>query len=183
MFWNMFGCGRKSELKMWNPQEPTSLPSCAGNYIFLLRQGVDLLQPQIEEKPVYKTIVYEGVEYNVLYTGISKSNLNKRIIEIHFGDNAGKSTLRKSLGSLRGFDFIPRDKKDNGKTKFKSEDETKITDWMVENLIVLYMENPNYKEEEKELINVYNPPLNIQNNNNVENMNYRNKLCLLRKGK
>ena len=182
MFSNLFRCRKSSEFKLWDPQKKESLPSCAGNYIFLLRQGVELLQPKMDEKPVYKTIVHEGVEYNVLYTGIGE-DLNGRIIKTHYGDNAGKSTLRKSLGCLRGFDFIPRDKKDNGKTKFKPEDENKITEWMVENLIVLYKENPNYKMEEGKLIDKYNPPLNIQHNNNVVNMSYRDKLSRLRNSK
>ena len=182
MFWNLFKCRKGSEFKLWNPPKKESLPSCAGNYIFLLRKGVELLQPKMDEKPVYRTIVYEGVEYNVLYTGVSK-DLNDRIKNNHYGDNAGKSTLRKSLGCLRGFDFISRDKKGNGKTKFKPEDENKITEWMDENLIVLYKENPNYKKEEGKLIDKYNPPLNIQHNNNVVNMSYRNKLSLLRNSK
>ena len=43
--------------------------------------------------------------------GISTVSIRKRDYQQHFiGNNAGKSTLRKSLGSLMGFPKIPRDK-------------------------------------------------------------------------
>lgn len=184
MFFDHFKCKKEEGMyKIWDPLKPGSITSMAGNYIFILRQGVELFQPKMDEKPIYKTIVYEGREYNVLYTGVGK-NLYERIIKVHYGDNAGRSTLRKSLGSLCGYGFIPRDKNKpmNGKTKFKPEDEQKITSWMMTNLIVLYKENPNYAKDEIKLINKYNPPLNIKENENSVNWNYREKLHLLRKG-
>lgn len=154
----------------------------AGNYIVLLRPGVMLPDNIIKTQPVFETLIYRDIEYRVLYTGISKDSLYKRVIKIHLlGNNAGKSTLRKSLGCLWGYKFVPRDKNQlSQKTKYNDEDERKITLWMRKNLLFLSVGNYNPDSDEQELIDTFNPPLNLQNNNNLVNIEFRKQLSRLR---
>ncbi len=173
------------EFKMFDPSKnaENDLPDCPGNYIVVMRKGAKL--PDVGIEPAMKTREYEGEAYDVIYTGISKDSLRKRDYRQHFtGNNAGRSTLRKSLGSMMGMKKIPRDanKPDNGKTKFEAADEEILSDWMRDNLLLLYCA-ANADEVgvlEQQLIDYYNPPLNIQNNRNVANMDFRNKLRELR---
>lgn len=160
-------------------------PEKPGNYIFLLRHGVKLPEEMIQEQPTFTTLKYEGIEYEVLYTGKTSSSLYERVFETHlFGDNAGWSTLRKSLGCLWGYSFTYRDKSPNPdkkvKTKFHEDDEHTITQWMRKNLLVLVAPNANCDKDEKELIAIFNPPLNLINNHNIINQSYRKLLKKLR---
>lgn len=153
-----------------------------GNYIFLLRPDVVLPTDMIAEQPEFTTLTYEGTEYRVLYTGVTKDSLYTRVFKIHLtGNNAGKSTLRKSLGCLWGYTFVARDKKpDSKKTKFADKDEMSITTWMRKNLLVLFVPNSNFEADEQELIDTFNPPLNLDKNHNTVNLNYRQQLKVLR---
>ena len=153
-----------------------------GNYIFLLRPDVVLPTDMIAEQPVFTTLTYDGTAYRVLYTGVTKDSLYRRVFKIHLtGNNAGRSTLRKSLGCLWGYTFVARDKKPNStKTKFADMDETSITVWMRKNLLVLFVPNSNFEADEQELIDTFNPPLNLDKNHNTVNLNYRQQLKVLR---
>lgn len=173
--------------KMFDPQKLDRglPPEKPGNYIFLLRPGVQLPEDMIESQPTFSTLMYDGRNYDVLYIGKTSSSLYERVFETHlFGNNAGWSTLRKSLGSLCGYPFICRDKNPNPdkklKTKFRDEDEHNITQWMKQNLLVLVSPNANFDEDEKELIGIFNPPLNLEKNYNVINLSYRMRLKKLR---
>jgi len=77
---------------------------------------------------------------DILYTGVAgpSSGLRRRITWAHFGNNAGRSTLRLSLGVLLGFTPIPRDagKPFNGHVRFCPDEETRLTTWMKDNLLV-----------------------------------------------
>lgn len=177
----------KNLFKMFDPkrEDCKSLSDVKGNYLVVLRPASEL--PRTTLIPEYHVITFEGNEYKVVYTGISNKGIRSRDYKQHFTGNAGKSTLRKSLGSLMGFSKIPRDKGNPGnrKTKFNEEDESTLSEWMQENLLLLYSTVKNTKEEiedwEEMLIADYNPPLNIQGNNNQVNMEYRNMLKNLRK--
>ena len=170
--------------------DPTRLdrglpPEQQGNYIFLLRPGVMLPEDMITSQPIFSTLTYKGTDYRVLYTGVTSKTLYERVFKTHlFGNNAGKSTLRKSLGSLWGYSFIYRDKNPNPaktpKTKFRDEDEKAITQWMKQNLLVLVVPNANFDDDETELIETFNPPLNLDKNNNVVNLSYRAQIKKLR---
>lgn len=167
--------------------DPTNMPKglpveAPGNYIFLLRPDVTLPTNMIAEQPEFTTLTYEGMEYRVLYTGVTKDSLYKRVFKIHLtGNNAGKSTLRKSLGCLWGYTFVARDKKpDSTKTKFADKDEVSITAWMRRSLLVLFVPNSNFDADEQDLIDTFNPPLNLDKNHNAVNLNYRQQLKLLR---
>jgi hypothetical protein len=90
--------------------------------------------------------------------------------------------LRKSLGSLFGYKKIPRDRDpSNGKTKFQLNDELKLSNWMRSNLILYYAVSSNPDKHELDLINKYNPPLNLSKNHNEINRGYRYNLSILRR--
>lgn len=157
------------------------IPNAPGNHIMVLREGTSL--PEIGIEPIYTLVDCEGCLFRVIYTGLASESLQDRAYEQQFtGNNAGRSTLRKSLGSLMGFKKIPRDKNklENGKTKFEEQDEATLSAWMKSNLILFYKGGENFDDVEKELIRDLNPPLNIQNNKNKVNEEYRNKLSYLR---
>lgn len=160
------------------------LPTTSGNYLIVLRPSCKL--PTITIEPLFSSFKYnDGEAYDVIYTGISQ-NLQTRDYKQHFtGNNAGKSTLRKSLGCLMGFKQIPRDSNnpDNGKTKFCDTDEKKLSTWMKDNLLLFYFANNEYEKLELELIAQYNPPLNLKNNHNPINREYRSLLSNLRSSK
>lgn len=161
----------------------SKLPSVSGNYFVVLRPSCQL--PAISIKPIISQLEYNGEKFDVIYTGISQ-NLKVRDYGQHFtGNNAGRSTLRKSLGCLMGFKQIPRDSKkpDNGKTKFSDIDESILSRWMAENLLLFYYQNDRYEEKELELIEWYNPPLNLQHNKNFINLEFRSMLSDLRSSK
>ncbi len=177
----------KNSFKLFDPMKDCNsiLPNLPGNYFIVLRTTSQL--PPIEVSPEFHYIDYNNSHYPIIYTGISNISIRKRDYHQHFiGNNAGRSTLRKSLGSLMGFSKIPRDKNnpDNGKTKFNENDEEILSQWMRENLLLFYSienrEQEQIKNLEKELINDYNPPLNILGNNNPINKEYRALLKILR---
>lgn len=144
--------------------DPESLIAhSSGNYIICLRKGSRL--PKISIQPTFTNL--DGLQ--VIYTGISSSSLRTRDYKQHFkGDNAGRSTIRKSLGVLFGYKQIHRDKNLNsGKTKFSQEDERKLSAWMCENLILYFFVTSDFNNIEHQLINHFNPPLNIKDNKNL----------------
>ena len=112
---------------------------------------------------------------DVIYTGIASISLRTRDYRQHFeGNNAGRSTLRKSLGVLFGYQQIARDKvQSNNKTKFHPQDELKLSEWMRINLIMFAFPGENYIAVEKQLINYFNPPLNLKGNKNPVNSAFR----------
>jgi hypothetical protein len=150
-----------------------------GNYIVCLKKGSKL--PDIGELCTMKT--YH--ELNVIYTGIAGKSLRKRDYRQHFtGNNAGSSTLRKSLGSMFGYSKIARDKDPrNGKTKFNKTDEIKLSEWMQYNLVLYFKSNLHPDNFEDELIIELNPPLNLNKNSNIINQKFREKLSELRSKK
>lgn len=173
--------------KQLNPEKNLleSLPDSPGNYIVALKNSAKL--PEVRINPVLSQYHYNGCYYDIIYTGISKISLRNRDYKQHFvGNNSGVSTLRKSLGSLMGFKKIPRDKNNpsNGKTKFSEVDEYNLSEWMKCNLLLFFRAETNVlniEEIEKELINFYNPPLNIKTNKNTINEDFRKLLKELRK--
>lgn len=152
------------------------IPDSPGNYILCLRKNSKL--PKITT-PITLT-KFEGLD--VIYTGIAGSSLRKRDYKQHFiGNNAGRSTLRKSIGVLFGYRLIPRDKNPNtGKTKFKLEDEIELSKWMHLNLVLYFLPNKDFNKIETKLINYFNPALNLKDNSNKINADFRFILSELR---
>jgi hypothetical protein len=152
------------------------IPDRPGNYILCLRRGSKL--PTIGIEPTHTR--FEGL--NVVYTGISSNSLRRRDYQKHFGNNAGRSTLRKSLGVMFGCKQIPRDKATlSNRTKFCTEDEQRLTEWMKNNLVMFYLDQPNFGQIEGGLINHFSPPLNLRNNHNSVNLEFRKQLSQLRR--
>lgn len=152
------------------------IPDSSGNYILCLRKNSKL--PKTSALPTLTD--FEGLQ--VIYTGIAGNSLRTRDYRQHFkGNNAGRSTLRKSLGVLFGYKQIPRDSDVNsGKTKFIEKDEKELTEWMHSNLIMYFLPTVDFNRIEIELINHFNPPLNLKDNHNHINIEFRQLLSNLR---
>jgi hypothetical protein len=147
-----------------------------GNYLFYLKEGSKFPTTSIE--PLMSS--FEGLK--VIYVGRASKSLRKRDYKSHFGNNAGKSTLRKSFGALLRYKQIPRDKNPlSRKTKFCEMDETELTNWMKTNLVMYYTVNADWAVDELQLIKYLNPPLNLKDNHNIENAEFRSWLKHLRK--
>ena len=154
---------------------PVKIPNTKGNYLIVLKPSSKLPDTGINFN--CKTVDNK----DIIYTGISNRSLRSRDFRQHFNGTAGNSTLRKSIGSMFGWKKIPRDKVDNGKTKFNAEDENRLSEWMAQNLELYYFPNTTPKENEEELIKLLNPPLNLSKNKNIENSDFRAELSRLRK--
>lgn len=169
------------DFMVFDPKNHSSdrIPDNPGNYIVCLKKDSRLPGIGIN----YEMKTYQGL--NVIYTGIAGKSLRKRDYKQHFtGNNAGRSTLRKSLGSMFGYIKIARDKdSNNGKTKFKEGDEIRLSEWMQSNLVLYFKSNSNPDILEDELIKELNPPLNLSKNNNSMNQEFRNRLSELRSKK
>lgn len=149
--------------KIFDPMTMDSnmLPNVAGNYVFLLRKGNQL--PKVDIEPKIPEVTLDGNTYQAIYTGIASKSLRKRDYRNHFvGNNASRSTLRKSIGSLFGYDLIPRKEGDSKHKKFKLADEEKLTEWMKNNLLLAFVENADPESMEDKLIAELNPPLNLE---------------------
>ena len=156
------------------------LPNVAGNYVFLLRKGSQL--PQVDINPQIPEVTLDGNTYQAIYTGIASESLRQRVYRIHFiGNDASRSTLRKSIGSLFGYDLIPRKEGDSKHEKFKPADEEKLTKWMKNNLLLAIVENADPESMEDKLIAELNPPLNLDKNDNTVNAEFRALLSKLRR--
>ena len=157
---------------------PKEIPIGAGNYFVVLKEGCSLPDVGI---PV-KMAKFRGMD--IIYTGVAgaSSGLRKRITWAHFGDNAGRSTLRLSLGVLMGFKPIPRDASNpnNGHTRFVPDEEDRLTDWMKGKLLVYFFPNDDCEAMEEELIATLNPPLNLMKNYNPVNRELRTQISYLR---
>lgn len=154
----------------------TIIANNSGNYILCLKKNSNL--PTVSIKPILTN--FDGLK--VIYTGIAGGSLRTRDFRQHFkGNNAGRSTLRKSLGAIFGYKQIPRDSDlTTGKTKFNIEDEIKLSDWMCDNLIIYFLPTSDFNNIEIELINHFNPPLNLKDNGNIINIDFRRLLSSLR---
>lgn len=115
--------------------------------------------------------------YRVIYVGQSVRGVRARDYRNHFCGSARNSTLRKSIGVLWG---LQRHYYNNGKYRFMSEDETWLTNWMHNNLVLFYCAADDLDHKEQLLIDAYNPPLNIKNNRNTVNLTFRDHLKTLR---
>ena len=167
--------------KLFDPMTMDSnmLPNVAGNYVFLLRKGSQL--PKVDIEPKIPEVTLDGNTYQAIYTGIARKCLRNRDYRNHFVDNdASRSTLRKSIGSLFGYDLIPRKEGDLKYKKFKPNDEERLTEWMMSNLLLAFVENADPKSMEDKLIAELNPPLNLEKNHNKVNAEFRALLSKLR---
>ena len=113
-----------ANFKIFDPMTMDSnmLPNVAGNYVFLLRKGSQL--PQVDINPQIPEVTLEGNTYQAIYTGIARKCLRNRDDRNHFvANDASRSPLRNSIGSLFGYDLTPRKEGDLKYKKFKPADE------------------------------------------------------------
>ena len=152
------------------------IPKSPGNYLVTIRDIKAL--PSLGHRVI--TQQFHGQE--LIYTGIAKKDLHHRIWKSHFGGHAGRSTLRLTLGCLLGYTLIPRDKSNpnNGKVRFNADDERELRSWMKENLVFYVLPNDDPKQLESDLIQQFNPPLNLSGNENPVNQEFRSQLTFLR---
>lgn len=166
---------------LFNPQadKGSTIPKLPGNYIVTIRDIKAL--PTLGHKIV--TLKFRGQE--IIYTGISKTSLYNRVWQSHISGQAGRSTLRRTLGYLLGYTPIPRDKNNpnNGKIRFNANDEKALKKWIKENLVFHYLPNDTPGILEAELIRTLNPPLNLDENHNPINQEFRVELSILRNKK
>lgn len=168
-------------IKLFDPMtmDSNTLPNVAGNYVFLLRKGSHL--PKVDIEPQIPEVTLDGNTYQAIYTGIASESLRQRVYHYHFvGNDASSSTLRKSIGSLFGYDLILRKVGDLKHKKFKPADEEKLTEWMMSNLLLAFVENADPEPWEVKLIAELNPPLNLDKNTNMVNKEFRTLLSKLR---
>ena len=139
----------QDDFSLFDPQKmgASVLPDKPGNYIIVLRNTSSLpIKVQISTTPILTSFDYKEEKYNVVYVGKSSKSLRIRDYNQHFTGTAGYSTIRKSLGCLLGFKLIPRDinSPQNGKTKFNETDESVLTEWMKDNLLLFHYANNDY---------------------------------------
>ena len=151
------------------------IPEEAGNYIVTLRARSAI-------PGNYPNIVMQEFEgKRVIYTGVSAKNLRGRIGHDHFAGHSSFSTFRISLGCLMGFPLIHRDRVPDGKHyRFSPENETELSQWMKENLIVYHKPSMYFEDIETMLILALNPPLNLDKNDSPVNAGFREHLKDLR---
>lgn len=169
-----------NEYQIFDPTKmrASKLPDKPGNYLVVLRKSSLLPQcSQIDFTPKLTSLEYLGEDYEVIYTGSSKKSLRFRIYRQHLLGNSGISVLRKSLGSLMGLQLASSTP--STKSRFSDEDEKYLTNWMMNNLFFLYYVNDNFNSVEKELIITYHPPLNLKNNRDNLNVDFRKSLLNL----
>ena len=166
-----------NKFKKFDPLKgnPIEIPNSKGNYFIVLKANCKLPNSSV------KYICEKFKNKEIIYTGISNKSLRSRDYRQHFNGTAGNSTLRKSIGSMFGWKKIPRDKIANGKTKFNEADENKLSEWMKHNLELYFYSNLTPDKHEIELINVFNPPLNLSKNRNIINAEFRSELSRLRR--
>ena len=142
---------------------PVSIPETAGLCAIYLKEALPQGCPTLSDE------FYHLGE--LLYIGAS-GNLRRRLKENHFeSSNSSSSTLRRSLGALlKGklkLTAIPRTrypKEPNDTKNYKFNNEEYLSEWMQHCLEYQWIEEKNYNDAKKRLIDYHKPPLNIAYN-------------------
>lgn len=153
--------------------DSASLPNKPCIFLIVLRAGCSM--PYYNNVvPKFSTYEFSGEKLKVLFVGKSKNGLRSRDYNQHFNANTSRfSMLRKSIGILLGYKFAHGD----SLRYFGDKDEKRITEWMENNMLLFYSSDTgDIDAAEKELIEVYNPPLNIKGNKNEDNKDFRKNL-------
>ncbi len=168
---------RLFKMNQYDPliEDSENLPCDKGLYIISVRDKYAL--PEEMHNLVYSFVN----ERPIIYVGISSISLRERDYNNHFNGNARKSTLRKSIGSLRRYDRVWYPGEINTcRYRFTDPCEKELTMFMKANLLLNYYITDEYETIEKILIDYLNPPLNLQNNHNLVNKEFRELLSILR---
>lgn len=166
--------------KVFCPQHenPKSIDDEAGVYLICARSIAVL--PTAMQELQYKT--YDG--YPVIYVGMAGRSLRNRDYKNHFTGTARQSTLRKSLGGLFGYTKQwAAAEAGTSKYRFLSGEEEQLSAWMKESLLLYYYVQTvgSREEQERELIKMYEPPLNLKDNTSEHNQGFRIGLKALRR--
>ena len=156
-------------------QEIETITNKEGNYLICLKKDCFLPNPTN-----YDIILSTFKGYDVIYTGIS-DNLKTRYKKHFVYENASSSTVQLSIGSLFEYKkFIKNSKSKKKRYIFNDSDSEKLKKWINDNCLFFFEEESNSFTREVELINKYNPPLNLDLNSNIVNESFRSNLSLLR---
>ena len=151
-----------SGFKQIDPKQnnANNIPNKSGICLICLRKQAQL--PDIGKEVKMKK--YD--ELRVIYIGISE-RLQERYEEHFTSNDLEISTLRKSLMAM----FLNDEK----------IDEVTLSEWMKDNLLFFYKLREKPKEDKKELIKCYNPPLNLKGNDNPCNKDFRKEVSRRRR--
>jgi hypothetical protein len=167
---------KEFEKNKFNPliDNPKVLPNDKGVYIVTSIDTAVLPSAMKDLKYMYLS------GRPVLYVGITSKSLRSRDYRNHFNGNARGSTLRKSIGSLLE---LSKDRTDGKQSRYRflKNEESRLTEWMKHNLFLHFYLTSDPTSIENQLINNLNPPLNLKDNLNPENREFRMKLKELRR--
>lgn len=151
-----------SEFQKIDPKQnkANNIPDQSGICLICLREQAQL--PDIGKEVKME----ESDGLRVIYIGIS-SRLKKRYKDHFKSNNLNKSTLRKSLMAI-----LPNE---------KIKDEIALSQWMKDNLLFFYNLKEDPEEDKRDLIKNYNPPLNLDDNDNPCNKDFRKEVSRRRK--
>lgn len=151
-----------SEFQKIDPKQnnANNIPDQSGICLICLREQAQL--PDIGKEVKME----ESDGLRVIYIGIS-SRLKKRYKDHFKSNNLNKSTLRKSLMAI-----LPNE---------KIKDEIALSQWMKDNLLFFYNLKEDPEEDKRDLIKNYNPPLNLDDNDNPCDKDFRKEVSRRRK--
>lgn len=147
------------------------LDDVSGIYIWVLKENAYLPMRPDMPVPVLSKVVFKGVEYKVIYVGLTEI-LKTRLNSHHYKGNVHDSKLRLSLAILFGFTINK-----NGKQLYvTSQQEDYITNWLKNNCMVFLHEYSNVEKYETKYISLLNPPFNCDKCDNAVNKEFREYL-------
>lgn len=170
---------------LYDPMEAngtSSIPDRKGCYLIVLRANAAFVEcKKIAIAPKLTSIDVSGTSFSVVYVGETKS-LRDEYENNFLGKVGNNSSFWKSIGCLMGYTLYQGDTSSaiGAFSKFSVSAEKGIKKWITGNLLFLYCADEENLCTEQEMINAYNPPLNLLNNSNKVNSQYRKKLSELR---
>lgn len=159
----------------------SSLPDKEGCYLILLRPNHTFIENEkIPIVPIFTSIDYSNEILNVVFIGIAQ-NMREELTNHLFGKTGSYSLFGKLIGCLMGYTLRIDETSSatEGSGGFSIRAEKSIKKWIKENLLFLYNVDKEQQYTEQDMIEAYNPPLNVINNHNKINSQYRNKLLRL----
>lgn len=144
------------------PLAEADFPLALGPYKLFLARGGSLAGTPLGDVP-------QGA---LLYIGKAEEGLRKRHDEQHLAEESGWSSFRRSVGAVLReelhFVAVPRRRAPHRSNySFRPDDESQITQWMLQTLSVSWTTSvpaADLKAEEKRLTRALRPVLNITHN-------------------
>ena len=159
----------------------SNLPDKEGCYLILLRPNHTFIENEkIPIVPIFTSIDYSNEILNVVFIGITQ-NIREEFTNHLLGKTGSYSLFGKLIGCLLGYtlrlDKTSSTMEENARFSIRAE--RSIKKWIKENLLFLYNVDKEQQYTEQDMIQAYNPPLNVLNNPNKINSQYRKKLLML----